>query len=64
MVFKMKSQSTSNQPTNHVKILQWYIYETFEDIKGVIRTCKSKNRQYNVQKKNDKQWSTKHYSEY
>ena len=34
--------------------------EKFEDIKGVIRSCKSKkdDRQYNDQKKKDKQWST------
>ena len=33
----------------------------FEDTKGVIRSCKSKKeRQYNCQKKKDKQRSTKH----
>ena len=31
-----------------------YIQNIFEDIKGVIRSRKSKSRQYNDQKKNDK----------
>ena len=36
----------------------------FEDTIGVLRSSKSKkNRQYNDQKKQDKQWSTKHYKE-
>jgi len=35
----------------------------FEDNKGVIRSRKSKDRQYNGQKKKDKQRSTKRYSE-
>jgi hypothetical protein len=38
----------------------------FEDTKGAIRNRKSKNRQYNDQKKKrqkDKQWYTKHYTE-
>jgi hypothetical protein len=31
--------------------------EEFEDIKGVIRICKSqKNRKHNGQKEKDKQW--------
>jgi hypothetical protein len=34
--------------------------EALEDTKGVIRIHKSKDRQHNVQKKKDKQWSTKH----
>jgi hypothetical protein len=35
--------------------------EEFEDTKGVIRTCISKNnRQHNGQKKKDKQRSSKH----
>ena len=34
--------------------------EEFEDTKGVIRIRKSKDRQHNGQKKNDKQRSTKH----
>jgi hypothetical protein len=39
-------------------------HEKFEDIKGVIRSRKSKkDRQYNGQKKKDKQRSTKHYTE-
>ena len=39
-------------------------HEKFEDIKGVIRIRKSKkDRQYNGQKKKDKQRSTKHYTE-
>ena len=37
--------------------------EEFEDTKGVIRICKSKDKQYNGQKKKDKQRSTKHYTE-
>jgi hypothetical protein len=37
--------------------------EKFEDIKGVIRIRKSKNKQHNDQKKKDKQRSTKHYTE-
>ena len=32
----------------------------FEDTKEVIRICKSKDRQHNGQKKEDKQRSTKH----
>jgi hypothetical protein len=40
------------------------LWEKFEDTKGVIRIRKSKNdRQHNDQKKKDKQWSTKHYTE-
>jgi hypothetical protein len=40
------------------------VHEKFEDIKGVIRSRKSKkDRQYNGQKKKDKQRSTKHYTE-
>ena len=39
--------------------------QKLEDIKGVIRSRKSKqDRQHNGQKKKDKgQWSTKHYTE-
>ena len=38
--------------------------EKFEDAKGVIRNHKSKkDRQYNGQKKKNKQWFTKHYTE-
>ena len=38
--------------------------EKFEDTKRVTRSRKSqKDRQYNGQKKKDKQWSTKHYTE-
>jgi len=33
-----------------------------EDTKAVIRSRKSKDRQYNGQKKRDNQWSTKHYT--
>jgi len=33
-----------------------------EDTKAVIRSRKSKDRQYNGQKKKDRQWSTKHYT--
>ena len=32
----------------------------FEDTKGVIRICNSKDKQYNGQKKKDNQRSTKH----
>jgi hypothetical protein len=32
----------------------------FEDTKGVIRICKSKDRQHNDQMKKDKQRSTNH----
>jgi hypothetical protein len=35
--------------------------EKFEDTKGVIRSRKSKDRQYNWQKETDK--GTKHYTE-
>ena len=38
----------------------FYMQEEFEDIKGVIRIRKSKDRQHNDQKKKGKQWSTKH----
>jgi hypothetical protein len=37
--------------------------EQFGDTKGVIRSRKSKDRQYNGQKKEDKQRSTKYYTE-
>jgi hypothetical protein len=47
-------------------IRQVWLYEEFEDTKGVIRIRKSKmNRQHNAQKKigqKDKQRSTKHYT--
>ena len=37
--------------------------EEFEDTKGIIRISKSKkDRQYNGQKKKDKQRSTKHFT--
>jgi hypothetical protein len=36
------------------------LQEEFEDTKGVITTCKSKDKQHNGQKKKDKQRSTKH----
>ena len=36
----------------------------FEDTKGVTRSHKSKkDREYHGQKKKDKQWSAKHYTE-
>jgi len=31
--------------------------------KAVTKSCKWKDIQYNVQKKRDKQWFTKHYTE-
>jgi len=38
--------------------------EEFEDTKRVIRIrISKKNRQHNSQKKKNKQWSAKHYSE-
>ena len=37
-----------------------HLQEEFEDTKGVIRIRKSKDRQYNNEKKKDKQRSTKH----
>jgi len=45
-------------------ILLLNIYKKkFEDTKGVIKSLKSKkDRQYNDQKKKDKQRSTKHYT--
>jgi hypothetical protein len=40
----------------------WVLEEEIADTKGVIRVPKSKkDRQYNGQKKKDKQRSTKHY---
>ena len=37
--------------------------ETFEDIKGVMRSSRSKKgRLYNDQKKKDNQWSTKQFT--
>jgi len=36
---------------------------TFDDKKRVIRSCKSKDRQYNGQRKKNKQWSTNHSTE-
>jgi hypothetical protein len=37
-------------------------YEKFEYAKGVVRSRKLKDRQYNDQKKKDNQLSTKHYT--
>jgi hypothetical protein len=37
--------------------------ENFEDTKRIIRSCKSKDRQYNGQTEKDNQWSTQHYTE-
>jgi hypothetical protein len=42
------------------KILISIFIRRVEDTKGVIRIRKSKNGQYNGQKKKNKQWSTKH----
>ena len=39
------------------------VKEKFEDTKGVIRSGKSKDRQYNGQKKKEKQRLTKQYTE-
>jgi hypothetical protein len=39
------------------------MWEEIEDTKGVIRIRKSKYRQHNSQKKNDKQQYTKHHTE-
>ena len=47
------------------KALVWR-HDKFEAIKVVIRSRKSKDRQYRRQMKNeqkDKQWSAKHYAE-
>jgi len=41
---------------------QIYIYEKFEDNKGVVRSRKSKDRQFNDQRKKDKQRSIKYYT--
>ena len=45
--------------------MDFHMQEEFEDTKGVIKICISKNRQHNGQKKStkvqkDKQWPTKH----
>jgi hypothetical protein len=40
-----------------------YGKEKFEETKVIIRNRTSKDKQYNGQKKKDKQWSTKHYTE-
>jgi hypothetical protein len=37
--------------------------EQYEDTKVAIRSRESKDRQYNGQKKKDKQWCTKHDTE-
>jgi len=42
---------------------KFHIQEKFEDTKEVIKSRKSKNRQYNGQMKKAKQLSTKHYTE-
>lgn len=47
---------TSN-PSAHTSI------EKFDDVKGVIWRYDSKDRQYNFQKKKDKQLFTKHYTQ-
>jgi len=50
---------------DELKLVHNKSQEEFEDIKGVIRSRKSKDRQHNGQKKNDKeqQLSTKHHRE-
>jgi hypothetical protein len=35
----------------------------YEDTKRVVRSCNMEDRQYNGQRKKDKQWSTKYYTE-
>ena len=43
-----------------------YMYEKFEDTNGLIRSCKSKDRQCNGQMKKDKKTSNaiqKHYTD-
>jgi len=46
-------------PTVHTNVWK----DKFEDTERVIRRYKSKDIQYNDQKKNNKQWSTKHYTQ-
>jgi hypothetical protein len=43
--------------------LTWVLEEGFEDTKWVAKIRKSKDRQHNIQKKRDKQRSTKHNTE-
>jgi hypothetical protein len=43
--------------------LTWILEEGFEDTKWVAKIRKSKDRQHNIQKKRDKQRSTKHNTE-
>jgi hypothetical protein len=56
----------------HTVVYSWYILyhlkaaicqHKFEDIKGLIINCKSKDRQHNGQKKKDKQRSIKKHTE-
>ena len=63
VIFKTSfSSSSSLKPLCDMKSnwSLWRSLEEFEDIKGVIRIRKSKDRQHNSQKKKDKQQSTKH----
>jgi len=41
---------------NKKKAMQ-FVYEKFEDTKGIIRISKTKNRKHNEQKKKDKKTS-------
>jgi hypothetical protein len=43
--------------------LQTFLASIFSFLCSVLRSCKSKGRQYSDQKKKDKQWSIKHYTE-
>ena len=56
--------------TTHLKLMLIHTLKTLARIKKRLKTSKEvnrinnkKDRQYNVQKKKDKQWSTKHYTE-
>jgi len=55
--------------SSYILFMTFYFYitwnwEMFEDTKGVIKSrISKKERQYNDQKKKDKQWSTKQYTE-
>ena len=56
-----KNSPNSMSKWNVYIYIHVYIFKgEFEDTKGVIRICKSKDRQHNGQKKEDKQRSTKH----
>ena len=49
--------------TGHQNVVQFTLRKAWRYLKGIQNCTSKKNRQYNGQKKKDKQWSTRHYAE-